>query len=296
MKTKHLFLTIILAAWCSVVTAQLEIPMIGFNQVPVVYNPALSASVDGLDFHGSYQNYWMGFENAPEAINFNIFGNIGENMGVSFNLHRTNIHIFNQTQVEGGYSYRIRLSSESLLSFGLSLGLRNISARQSANVMDQYDPVLDSDLFHQAHFSTGAGVAYQWKQLSVGVAAPQVFFRSDFYNKYMVMVGYDYLYGNNFTFKPVLMYRRFSPVKNDFQARLQVNYQNQVHVETGFGTDIFFLVGVGFTMNRLRFGYTYAALQPSFSGISGGTNSVYMIYNLPRGKQPDRVRYNIPRQ
>jgi type IX secretion system PorP/SprF family membrane protein len=279
--TKYLLFTVILVAWCNILNAQLEIPLMGYNQVPTAYNPAHSAHTRGFNVHGSYQNYWMGFENAPEALNFNIFGNINDNMGFSFNVHRTSIHIFNQTQAEAGYAYRIRLQDETWLSFGLSLGVRKISALQSGNSMDHYDPILDSDLFNQSHISTGFGMSFQRKKLSIDIAAPRVFFNSDFYNKYIVMMAYDFTLNDEFQLKPVLMYRNMGPVKNDLQLRLQGVYQNQFHVEAGFGTDIFFLAGVGFTLGKTRLGYSYATLQPSYSSISGGSNSIYILYSIP---------------
>lgn len=292
---KIYFLSVALMLFYSTATfSQMEIPYMGYNQVPSIYNPASSVFAESFNFHGSYQNYWMGFENAPEALNFNIFGNIHDNMGVSLNLHRTNINIFNQTQVEGGYSYRVRLNQESQLAFGLSLGLRKISANQSTNPLDQFDPLLESDLFNQSHFSGGFGVSYLWKDLMVQAAAPHLYFNSDFFNKYIVMVSYTVNALEDFHFRPMVMYRNFTPVKDDFQLRLQATYLEQVHLEVGYGNDIHFMAGVGFSIGNVKLGYSYAILHPSYSSISSGTNSIYAIYSITRTQSRERIRYNLP--
>lgn len=272
--------------------SQISIPYNGYNHARAIYNPAYSSHVESFNIHASYQNYFIGFENAPEALNFNLFGSLNNKMGININVHRTNIHIFHQTRVEGGYSYRIKLTDNAFLAFGLSAGLNQSGASQSDNPMDQYEPVLERNYFNKKVINTGFGLSLKYKDLALDIAAPDLYYDSRVLNRYIMTASYNYRGIERFTFTPLFMYRDFSRVKNDYHVKMQVEYLSQIYIEFGYGNDIHLMAGAGITFNEIKFGYSYCTLPPSFSSISRGTNSLFLIYSFRKKEQ--QARYNIP--
>jgi type IX secretion system PorP/SprF family membrane protein len=284
MKTKTAIVAVILLTQISWVYSQIEIPYIGFNQAPGMYNPSAPAQEESFFAHVSYQDYWMGFQNAPQALNMNLFGKVADNMGVGINLNRTTLHIFNQTLFDASYSYRLQLHTDGFLSLGLALGIRRIKALQSDNPLDQYEPTLDGIYFDQTHYTTGFGVTYRFKGLEVGIAAPDVYLNSEFFSKYMGVVSYNITAIEDISLKPMVMYRKFSPIAEDYQIRLEAGFRSTIFLEVGYGNDVNIIAGVGFAFNDLRVGYYYSSLHANLTTVANGSNCIYLSYALFRDK------------
>lgn len=277
---KKLLTTLMLFLPGLILLGQIEIPYLGYNHAPTIYNPASSANTGSFMGHLSYQDYWVGFQDSPEALNLNLFGNINENMGLGINVNRTSIHIFNQTLLDASYAYRVQPHSDAWLSFGLSLGIRRLNAVQSNNAMDEYEPVLDGIFFDETLYTTGFGISYQWKGLSLDLAAPDVYRDAEFFEKYMAVLAYQFAISPDISMRPMAMYRKFSPVAEDYQFRLETGFMDLVFLELGYGNDVNVIAGLGFAFGGFKIGYYYSSLNTYLSNVSSGSNSIWLRYQL----------------
>jgi len=267
--------------------SQIEIPYVGYNHAPAMYNPSASAQEENFYAHLSYQDYWLGFQNAPQALNLNLFGKVAENMGIGFNVNRTTVHIFNQTLFDASYAYRIQAHTDGFLSFGLSLGIQRTNALQSDNPLDQYETVLENIYFDRMHYTAGFGLHYKFKGFELGLSAPDLYRNETFFNRYMAVASYNITAITDVTLKPMVMYRKFSPVMEDYQVRLEAGFKSLVFVEVGYGNDVNLIAGVGFAFSDFRVGYYYSSLNAHLANVANGSNSIYISYSLFKGKSAE---------
>lgn len=260
---------------------QMSLPYEGYFHAPVIYSPGASAHEEHFNFHLAYQDYWRGFEGSPEAINLFGYGRVAENMGVSFRLSNTAANVLGQTQLEGGYAYLLQLDEKSYIAPGVSFGLRWLNARETNNPMNEIDPVLGSVLFSQTLYSIGFGVSYRRDRLSVELSAPELYYNQEYMTQVFSMASYRFSTSYDIDLTPMVMYRKFSPVRGDFQGRLKAQYKDVFYLELGYGNDVRLIGGAGFILKDFRVGYMYF----NQNTIMNGTNTIYMSYQLKYGNR-----------
>ena len=93
---------------------------------PFVLNPAYAGLTNNLNTAVSYRQQWAGFEGSPKTFNANGHISLFDNkMGAGLMLISDKIGYTTTNEVLGSYSYRIRVTEDKILSFGLQAGMVN---------------------------------------------------------------------------------------------------------------------------------------------------------------------------
>ena len=113
------------------------------------FNPAYVGTVESAELSGLYRAQWVDIPGAPKNLRFgaNIpFSN--EKMGLGFNVVSDAIGPSTQTFVDVAYSYQIKVSDDSWLSFGIDAGGSILNLDYSkGNFQNPGEPLIGGEEF-----------------------------------------------------------------------------------------------------------------------------------------------------
>src|SRR4051812_25818560 len=100
-----------------------QYPVIGqFYYSQHYFNPAYAGSNERTQASVLYRNQWTGLPYSPQTLLFNADGPIGKNLAMGIGFMNDRIDKLNRNDVFISGSYKIRVSDESRLLFGLKAG------------------------------------------------------------------------------------------------------------------------------------------------------------------------------
>jgi len=258
---------------------------------PGIYNPA------AVGFNNQVQAYLLrnekfrDFDGGQTFHSFTLDAGLKEGKyGLGINLTNNNIDIFNTTQAEFAYAYRIKIDDRQFLRLGLSVGLSDFRLNLGKANADMNDELLQGDHYNNTEFVANIGAYYTNKQLTLGFAIPQLINQSnlskydanDLYRQsrhFLLSGSYEIPITNikDLSFVPNFMMRyiKNSPLQFDINALLKlknkgwfaVNYRNKYAIGLNLGVNV---------LNNLKVGYSYNVNTQNTAHIST-TNHEFLI-------------------
>jgi len=137
-------------------------------------NPAYAGNREALGLSVFYRNQWVDLPGAPQTKSATIDGSINDNrVGLGLQMYDDRLGVEKATGFNGTISTRIHVSSNGILSAGLSLGMMNYRAdlTQVPNRFTPSDPAFSQN-FNQWMTTLGAGVFYNTDKFYAGVSVP----------------------------------------------------------------------------------------------------------------------------
>ena len=109
----------------------------------LVFNPAFAGNHDALSVSVLYRNQWVGFEDAPKNNILSVHTPISNGrIGLGLQIEKGSYGIYNETGINGNYSYRIELKN-GILAMGIGFGATiNHAAWDELNPADEGDILL----------------------------------------------------------------------------------------------------------------------------------------------------------
>jgi type IX secretion system PorP/SprF family membrane protein len=156
-----------------------------FNDVQFFWNPAMTANGESLIAGVFHRQQWLGIKDAPRtsAMHFQ-YPMLKQNMSVGGWILVDKAGPIQYFQMGGSYSYKVDLSGNSQLSFGISAYLNQHQFNGAGIIADDLnDPLLDENRNSVHAPNTGAGIyfvsnkkmyALQRNSFFVGLAANQL--------------------------------------------------------------------------------------------------------------------------
>lgn len=140
-------------------------------------NPAYTAVRGVGSFSGVFRNQWVNLEGAPTSASLSFSMPIDSlHMGLGLDFMHDYTVPLTTTGIFLNYSYRINVTSNSILSFGLKAGLNILDARLTA--LDRYhlddEYILGYGDFTRPFFNTGVGVFYYNPNFYIGLSVPRL--------------------------------------------------------------------------------------------------------------------------
>ena len=254
---------------------------------PFVLNPAYAGMTNNLNTAVGYRQQWAGLEGNPTTINANGHISLLNNtMGAGLMVVSDNIGTSSVNEVYGSYAYRIKLTGDKVLSFGLQGGFINTKTDNSA--LTQRDP--DDPLF-TGQTSTlspgfGAGVILTDHKFFVGLSVPRLLevttnmgeFEPVLYTRHFYAMGsYVVFINERMRFKPSVLLKAVSgsPVSLDLNAALifYENYTAGILVRDFSTYGVFLQALLG---NSFRLGYTFEVPTNKSVGTSFSTHELML--------------------
>jgi type IX secretion system PorP/SprF family membrane protein len=246
---------------------------------PFVLNPAYAGLTDNLNLSLSYRMQWAGFEGSPKTANLNGHISLADNkMGVGAMFISDQIGGTTINEFFGSYSYRINITDDKVLSFGLQAGFANYQIDNSkANPFDKTD-VLFLGTNSETKPSFGFGAILKSEKFFVGLSVPRMLrttletqgLQSSLYTQHYYLMGsYLFFISDRIRFKPSILAKLVSgaPASMDINASLIIHENYQAGILTrNFNTYGIFLQAL--IKDSFRLGYTFEVP----TGSSVGSN------------------------
>ena len=283
------------------VTLFLLIAALGFAQQDSQYtqymyntgiiNPAYAGSRGVLSMNGIYRNQWVGIEGAPETMTFSLNSPIGlKGVGLGASFYSDKIGPSIESNIAANFSYTIRVSPSTRLSFGLKAGLNILDI--DVNKLNIYDHN-DVNLFSTNIKSPVAGVGFylhsdRWY---LGLSSPNIL-ETKHYDEVVVstatekahiylMGGYVFDLNEDFKFKPALLTKMTNgaPLSVDFSANFM--YQEEFTFGVAYRYDVTLSGLVGFQItDGLMLGYAYDYDTTELANYHSGSHEIFLRFEL----------------
>ncbi len=265
------------------------------------FNPAYVGTVESADVSGLYRAQWIDVPGAPTTIRFGVnvpFKN--ERTGLGLNVINDALGPSDQTFITVSYSYQIKLSDETKLSFGLSGGgsLLNLDFSEGT-FNDPNDPATTGEPINNFYPVVGAGLFLYDDNWYTGVSVPN-FLTNGLYNDEVATVvednlqfsfigGYVFDFSDRTKFKPAFLvnYLEGAPVTVNLSANFQFLDAFTIGAAYRFDNAVSGLAGFQIS-NGLFLGYTYDYNTNGLGDFSGGSHEAIMKFYLGRGGSGNR--------
>ncbi|MBL4888204.1 MAG: type IX secretion system membrane protein PorP/SprF [Flavobacteriaceae bacterium] len=264
-------------------------------------NPAYAGSREGISILGLYRNQWVGLDGAPETQTFSIHAPIGEKIGLGFNIINDEIFISNETYFDINFSYKINLSVDGQLAFGLKAGghLLDIDpSRANTGPFDKDDIFSTFNIDKKFSPQIGAGVYYYSSNFYLGFSVPNILTTKHFddsgisdnsFNSvtaeerlhYNLITGYVFNLNNNLKFKPAALVKWVTgaPLQVDISANFLFN--EKLTLGAAYRWDAALSALAGFQISdSLMIGFAYDRETTELKEFNDGTYEVFLRFDI----------------
>jgi len=287
----------------------------GYSQQDPVYTqymnnlltiqPAYAGISGSLNITGISRAQWVGFEGAPNTNTLTINGPLRRfNVGLGLTIVNDKWGPIRQNGVYFDYAYRVNLSRDQFLSFGLKFGFNIYQAYLTDVVVnDPNDPVFAYDINFKFLPNMGAGIMWHSDRFFLGVSSPKILKNriqsqstENVYREvlhFYGMGGYVFFLSDVLKFKPTVLYRwaERTPSFVDFSGNFL--FYDRVWIGATYRMQNSYGLIFQFNVNtQLKFGYAYDQTTFHPTQVNSGTHEFLISYDFVYGK---RGRQVVPR-
>lgn len=293
-----------LLGWFGSVAMAQQVPdLYHYYRFPALINPAAIGMNDHTEIITIYKNQWWGIPDAPQTQLLMVNTPVKKDkLGIGFTFYNDLAHIIGHTGAYGSAAYRLSLSEEHKINFGLSLGAFNTRIFfDKIRAEDPFEASLLSNSEGRVKADANAGIQYLWKRLHVGISAQHLLQnefqfenvkdnKSLFYKlvrHYNLSAGYKFTLSEKFSMAPVLLIRSAQGLPSQAELNNSILYKEKVWVnlayrhKSGAGFSLGFLVE-----DKLTFGYHYEYPLSHVQKIGGGSHEFALSYRF--GSRQDK--------
>lgn len=303
MKKKLLFISTVLLVGTFEVFAQQDALFSQYMFNMMLVNPAYTGSRDVLSLSALYRKQWANVPGAPETMTFSVDSPIkNEKMGVGLSVFNDKVGVVSNTGFYANYAYRIRLTNNSTLAMGASLGLTNYRAELAGvQLSDQANAAADNAFSGNPNKilpNLGLGAYYSNDKFYVGFSLPHVLnnkiqndggLTARQYRHSFLMAGYVFNINESFKIKPSAL------VKHVAGSPVQLDLNTNVWLYDKFGVGVSYrslaapvIMAEVQISDQFRFGYAFdytTSIKPKDS--FGRTSHEFLLryeFGYDRGK------------
>lgn len=254
-------------------------------------NPAYAGSRGILSINGIYRSQWVGMEGAPETLTFSLNSPVGlKGVGLGANFYSDKIGPSVESNLTADFSYTIRVSPLTKLSFGLKGGINILDI--DVNKLDIYNPN-DVNLLSTNVKSpvVGVGLYLHRDRWYLGLSSPNIL-ETEHYDEIAVSTatekahlyiigGYVFDLHEDIKFKPALLTKMVSgaPLSVDFSANFM--YQEKFILGMAYRYDVTLSGLAGFQINdNLMLGYAYDYDTTELGNYHSGSHEIFLRFEL----------------
>ncbi len=264
----------------------------------LVINPAYAGSRDIFSLSGSYVKTWSSFPGAPTHQLLSVHSPLkNDRIALGGIIGNQKVGAYQSLYGSFDYAYRIMLSKNSVLSFGLRVTAEQKKENYNQLYFDPADPVFVNNSVFQPNF--GFGLYYYTPRFYVGLSMPQMvtyglsdttstgtsssFSPADY--RYMLTSG-AMIGKGGVKWKPSVLLQYFGQEK-DFRIDLNsmfLFFEDRIWLGASYrmgGENIADQV-VGIielqVMPQLMIGYSYDHSLGAYGTMLGGTHEIYIRF------------------
>lgn len=260
-----------------------------------VLNPAVSGTKDYSPLRAVVRNQWSGIEGSPNTQTLSFHhGFADKKMGFGVHLFNDQIGPVSQTGLSAAYSYHIKITDGSSLSFGIAGLFYNYKLNTNKLKFDDQsntDNVLVTGNFQAFYPNFSAGVYYYTKKFFTGISVPELMQTrmsnaQDYYiikqvRHYYFNAGYTFDLNDNYTLQPSVLvkYVQAAPVQVDINAVFEAYKKVSIGVSYRSGDAIVAMLGFKLK-DKFVIGYSYDITMSHLNNYSKGSHEIMLGYNF----------------
>lgn len=273
-----------------------------------IVNPAVVGTEDFVDIKASFRTQWTGLKGAPKTAYLTAHSPLGKDHGTGHN-HRKNeksswfgvggtlinddAGAFNKLSAYGTGSYDLQISQKIRASFGLSLGIQNVSFSGSDIALtDLQDASFNnsSKLLPDAQ----AGVLLYGESFYFGFSSQQLLNNDlvltegntatggSLNRHFALMTGVNIPAGDLVKLYPSILVRSVVPAPVTVDVGLRATYDSKYWLGAFVRTsDSFSLALGGLFLKNYSVTYSYDFNYSELSPFNGGSHEILLGYRIP---------------
>lgn len=292
---KSILVAIVLLSSIWSASAQQDPMFTQYMHNAVTINPAYAGSRGTLNFVAMDRQQWVGMEGAPKTLTISVNSPFtGYHVGVGLSVIHDEIGPTKQTGIYADYSYHLKITEKTKLSFGLKGGMNfyDINLLNLRGAQNDDHLMLDGvRKLYLPNFGVG-GYLYS-DRYYVGFSIPKILQNdlsddnstSQYANKeerHIFLTGGIVLdISENIKFKPSTTLRMVSgsPVSAELSAAVLLQDRLWIGAMYRFEDALGALIKFDLT-KQLSIGYSYDMSQSDLRPFNQGTHEIYVSYDV----------------
>jgi type IX secretion system PorP/SprF family membrane protein len=266
---------------------------------PLLINPAYAGAQVQLSGTAIYRNQWVNLDGAPKTLTATVHSSFLKEARMGLGVIATNdqIGIRHDVGLYGVYSYKIRLSRDVTLRFGIQGGFDNLKSDYTKlNLKATTDPNLQG-VIGRFNPNVGAGIMLQTKSFNAGFSVPQLIENRTFAAEGNLPFGarqqrYYYLFANyNKSIGKNLKWIPSTLVRLQEQAPLSFDINSTFVFYKTVGLGVSYRLVEGFVglfelqlNENFHVGYAYDFTVSDLNQYSNGTHEIMVNYRIKVAK------------
>ncbi len=274
-----------------------------------ILNPAVSGTEDFYEVKSNNRYQWVGVTDAPRTYVLSVHGpHRKHNMGFGGAVYSDVTGPTSRTGAYLSYAYHVKLSQKLKLSFGLGFGVMQFKIDGSkVTLKEGNDPAMSNGVMSVISPDATFGIQLYTKKFYFGVSMPQLignklkFFdnvsdaQSRLARHLLVMGGYTFNLGDNWTVQPSFLLKYVSPVPMQIDLGLKIGYRDVVWAGSAFRIKDAVSVMAGFNIGKnIILGYAYDFPMSSLKNYSSGSHEVMIGARFAKIRHNDDVPAENP--
>lgn len=266
-----------------------------------ILNPAVSGTEDFYEVKSNNRYQWVGVTDAPRTYVLSVHGpHRKHNMGFGGAVYSDVTGPTSRTGAYLSYAYHVKFSQKLKLSFGLGFGVMQFKIDGSkVTLKEGNDPAMSNGVMSVISPDATFGIQLYTKKFYFGISAPQLignklkFFdnvsdaQSRLARHLLIMGGYTFNLGDNWTLQPSFLLKYVSPVPMQIDLGLKIGYRDVVWAGSAFRIKDAVSVMAGFNIGKnIILGYAYDFPMSSLKNYSSGSHEVMI------GARFAKIRHN----
>ncbi|MCI0750713.1 MAG: type IX secretion system membrane protein PorP/SprF [Flammeovirgaceae bacterium] len=255
---------------------------------PLVINPAYTGLTNNFNASISYRKQWAGFDGSPTTINATGHISLFDNkMGAGVMLVQDKVGPNSTTEFHATYAYRVPITDDKVISFGLQAGLINFrSDNGDLNPYDDNDPNFMGSI-SESKPSFGTGFLVKSERFFFGASVPRMLkskvsldsLETGLYTQHFYLTGaYVIFLSERVRMKPSVLARgvKGAPLSFDLNAAFNIDEKYTVGAFTRRFNTYGLLAQINFS--DYRFGYVFEV--PSNKSVGAKFTSHEITFGL----------------
>lgn len=248
-------------------------------------NPAYCAKGEGVNFVLNAMSQNSGVSFANKNFMGGVYSKISASQALGGRIVSDTRGAFQVFKADITYAYMLKFNEDARLNFGVNAGAlnTNLNTQRIENyaLLDQSDDMLYSTYFNTLQFTAGFGALFNWKDLEVSVATPNLISTNETAISYMNgAVAYTFEAGDKFKVTPWINYQNIPVLKRVGGLYAKGLYEDKVWLQAGYQTNNAVSVMAGFNWENFGLGYGFTFSNKAFSTITTGFHEVSIRYQL----------------
>lgn len=295
---KHTVIPFLLFIFCAITTVvhgQKEPQYTQYMYNIGSFNPAYVGTVETPELTTLYRAQWIDIPGAPKTIRFGAnlpFSN--EKMGLGINIVNDQLGPVAQTYADISYSYQVKVTDNTKLSFGIDAGGSFLNVDFSKGTFENPGEPLSLERINNFYPTIGAGTFMYGDNWYFGASVPN-FLTEGIYNDDVAAVvddkiqlnfigGYVFNLSDGLKFKPAFLINSLGGAPLNINLSGNFLISDVVTAGISYRVDNAFSGLAGFQISNSTFiGYSYDYNTNALGEFNQGSHEVILKFYLGRG-------------